>query len=55
MNKYQSGAQAKIANIAAKAAILSTLSKGKTAKIKAVIYQASKKTIGKASKYLAIL
>ena len=55
LNKYQSSAQSKIANIATKAAILSTLSKGKTAKIKATAHQSSKKTIGTASKYLAVL
>ena len=53
LNKYQSGVQSKIANIATKTAILSAPSKGKTAKIKAAAHQASKKTIGKASKYLA--
>jgi hypothetical protein len=55
LNKYQSSVQAKIANIAVKTAILSAPSKGKTAKIKDAAHQSSKKTIGTASKYLAVL
>ena len=49
LSRYQSSAQAKIANIAAKTAILSAPSKGKTAKIKAAAHQSSKKTIGTAA------
>jgi len=44
LNKYQSSAQAKIANIAVKTAILGAPNKGKTAKIKAAAHQISKKT-----------
>jgi hypothetical protein len=42
-------------NIAAKTAIFGAPSKGKTTKIKDAAHQSSKKTIGKASKYLAVL
>ena len=47
--------QAKTANAAAKTAILSAPAKGRTAKIKDATHQSSKKTTGKASKYLAAL
>jgi hypothetical protein len=55
LNKYQNSTQAKIANAAAKTAILGAPPKGKTSKIKDATRQSSKKTIGKASKYLATL